>query len=525
MSDNLRQLANQMSELFVSHPDIHGLAKMTGITKERNGKQEAVCWTIKQPIQINDWITHLSGRNPSLGCFPLRPDGTVRWAALDIDVYQDPGLLDRIVTKVKEANLPLIPCRSKSSGAHLYLFFSESVPATLVIRKLKALSAYLGQGTSEIYPKQESIGTQENDARYGNWLNMPYSGRLRYALNLDEQTESGYPALSIEEFLAKANSYALTLGDLESLEVPQLQHTALPDGPPCLNYILENGLLVDGRRNDVLFQIGIYYKKADPENVEARLIEIAERYTSESDPLDQKEVRNIAKSVQKKDYKHACSKHPMVNHCNRDICSKCKFGVHSSNLLLGNRTLTMVETDPPIWYLTLDTDSGPKTISFNTDQISSNALFNKRVMETIREVLPPEEPEVWFEIKKNLMKSCQVVEIPEEATPVGQLRAALSEFANGATENTESIVTAGRAINTDTQEFCFRLQVFQEYLDRTRFKAMKPNEIIAALKNSFKGQVHRPTINSGRVRFWAIPIANLYEPTQPTDIRIPESVI
>ena len=51
--------------------------------------------------------------------------------------------------------------------------------------KLEKFAAYFGQGGSEIFPKQVTIGKDENDADYGNWINMPYNGEtdLRYRTN------------------------------------------------------------------------------------------------------------------------------------------------------------------------------------------------------------------------------------------------------------------------------------------------------------------------------------------------------
>ena len=87
--------------------------------------------------------------------------------------------------------------RSKSGGAHVYLFVQEPIPAKDMIDKLKSFSAFFGQGVCEIYPKQPKIGNRKDDSKYGNWINMPYSGSptLQYAIKPDG---TGYPP---DEFL------------------------------------------------------------------------------------------------------------------------------------------------------------------------------------------------------------------------------------------------------------------------------------------------------------------------------------
>ena len=52
---------------------------------------------------------------------------SVKWAAIDIDVndIDHTGLEEKVV----ELELPLVVYRSKSGGAHCYLFLEEPCPA------------------------------------------------------------------------------------------------------------------------------------------------------------------------------------------------------------------------------------------------------------------------------------------------------------------------------------------------------------------------------------------------------------
>ena len=59
--------------------------------------------------------------------------------------------------RVKGFSFPLVTFRSKSGGAHLFLFAKEFIPASLMQSKLKAMADALGYAGSEIFPKQTEI--------------------------------------------------------------------------------------------------------------------------------------------------------------------------------------------------------------------------------------------------------------------------------------------------------------------------------------------------------------------------------
>ena len=48
-------------------------------------------------------------------------------------------------------------CRSKSGGAHVFLFTDSFAPAALFRSKLKDMAAKLGYANAEIFPKQNKV--------------------------------------------------------------------------------------------------------------------------------------------------------------------------------------------------------------------------------------------------------------------------------------------------------------------------------------------------------------------------------
>jgi hypothetical protein len=79
--------------------------------------------------------------------------------------------------------LPLVVCRSKSGGAHLFLFVNQWASAKDMQEVLRHVAAALGYGDCEIFPKQTSLQLKRGDV--GNFLNLPFYDAeegLRYAI-------------------------------------------------------------------------------------------------------------------------------------------------------------------------------------------------------------------------------------------------------------------------------------------------------------------------------------------------------
>ena len=87
-------------------------------------------------------------------------------------------------------------CLSKSGGAHLYMFMVQSVSAKEIQFKLSEMATALGYPSAEVFPKQIELFVKEGEEKRdtGSWINLPYHGRNRYALNDDGS------AASLEKF-------------------------------------------------------------------------------------------------------------------------------------------------------------------------------------------------------------------------------------------------------------------------------------------------------------------------------------
>ena len=269
----------------------YGTYKIEG--SRGDGKQAGKAVVVRKPPTDDLWEKHLTGVEPSLGIIPIRADNTCIWGCIDIDQYP----LDHagLVKKIKSLELPLVVCRSKSGGAHVFLFTKEPIAAARMQEYLKSSAALLGEAGREIFPKQAEILVDRGDT--GNFLNLPYFGgdqTLRYGIKEDGS------AATLEEFyeLVQANIQG---PDVAIPEPPKKAEQPLADGPPCLQALCAQGV-PEGGRNNTLFNIGIYLKKVFPINWENPLIEHNFKYVHP--PLPNNEVQILVKQLNKKDYKY-----------------------------------------------------------------------------------------------------------------------------------------------------------------------------------------------------------------------------
>jgi hypothetical protein len=281
-----------------------------------NGKQAGKAVVVRKPPTDDLWVKHLEGVDPSLGIIPIRADNTCIWGCVDIDQY--PLDLAGLVKKVRSLNLPLVVCRSKSGGAHVFLFTTVPVSAYDMQKYLKNAAALLGEAGREIFPKQTEILVERGDT--GNFLNLPYFGGddgLRYGIK-DDGTSA-----SMEEFYTMYDKYVQS-PPLAFPEEPKQAEHPIKDGPPCLQALCAQGF-PEGTRNNGLFNVGIYLKRAVDGGWEDKLMEHNMKYFDP--PLGMSEIQLITKQLQKKDYKYKCKDAPINSFCNSGLCRTRKFGV------------------------------------------------------------------------------------------------------------------------------------------------------------------------------------------------------
>ena len=285
---------NRFKEIFTGLERAHGVTFVDkkGVDGEKiKGKS----FVKREPVTDNMWLSHLQGREPSLGIIPINDENKCIWGCIDIDSYAGFDH-QKLINKIKLLKLPLVVFRSKSGGAHVFCFTTVPVTAQLMRDKLLSVSAVLGYGGSEVFPKQVELKSEEDT---GNFLNLPYfngDNTTRYAFR-----ESGDGA-TMEDFYELYERNKLTPEKLETLEIKR-PLSEFSDGPPCIESLTQTKLN-DGR-DRVIYQYIQYAKRKWPEDWHNRINQFNYKYFE--NPLDDKTIQDKIKFHAKKDLGFKCN--------------------------------------------------------------------------------------------------------------------------------------------------------------------------------------------------------------------------
>lgn len=495
----MENLETRFAALFAGYNGAYGTYDVTDAdVREADGKKKGKAQTLRAEVTPTLWRCHLDGK-ASLGIIPIREDNTVVFGAIDVDSYSiDLGAL---ATKLDKLRLPLVPTRSKSGGMHCWLFTNEPVPAGLMQRKLREAAAALGYGTSEIFPKQTEVLFSRGDL--GSWINLPYFSGLsgkRFGVRPDGA------AMEIEEFLATADLKKLSRADLEAWTV-QVK-TDFAEGPPCLQHLATQGF-PSGTRNMGLFNLGVYARKAFPDSWEKVLEEYNLKFMQP--PLGANEVKEVVKSVKKKNYQYTCKGAPIASHCNAAVCRGRKFGVGEHHGMPSLGSLTKYNTNPPVWFL--DVEGGGR-LELGTDDLQMQPRFQRRCMDVLNTMPPAMNHQAWQALIQSLLDNATIVEAPHEGSAKGQFEVLVENFCTTRPGTSRDDLLRGRPVLMDGAYY-FRLQDLLDYLERRKFKELKINQVTSYLQNTM-GCKHKFFNHKGKgLNCWVL--AGLTKQTEPFD--------
>ena len=494
----MTELSQNFYTLFKGSKKAHGTFS---IEKTSDIKQKGVGKTVRSGgAEESHWQAHLGGEY-GLGVIPITEKNEVSWGCIDIDVY--PLDLAHIVNLVEHQNFPLAVCRSKSGGAHVFLFTKEPVPAGDMQDRLRELSAALGHGGVEIFPKQREILIERNDV--GSWLNMPYfggEGSTRYGYSEKGET------LSPQEFLDFVESRKITHEELLNIKVPTVDD--IKGGPPCLKVLLKQGF-PEGTRNNGLFNVGVYLKKSSPDEWEKQIEEYNRKYVTP--PLPAQEVLTLIKTLQKKEYNYKCSDEPIHSYCDRNQCLRCKFGVGDNHGTPTFSSLAKLDTEPPLWFLSID----DRRVELTTEQLQNQLRFQRICMEQLNLMPPRMSEKQWQALIQHLMNSgMEIIEVSSDASVEGQFMELLESFCTDlAQASVKDEILLGKPWTNENTTY-FRLKDLKEYLIKHRFTDMEINQIASRLRD-IGARNKFWNIKKRGVNVWSIP-AFEYE---TTDLQIP----
>ena len=463
-----------------------------------DGKQTGKAIVVRQPPTDDLWEKHLQGVEPSLGIIPIRADNTCIWGCIDIDQYP----LDHrgLVEKVRKLKLPLVVCRSKSGGAHCFLFTREPIPAAEMQTVLKAMAALLGEAGREIFPKQSEILVDRGDT--GNFLNLPYfagDDGMRYAIK-DDGT-----AASLEEFYQLYEDHVQN--EVPNVSPPPKPDQPVPDGPPCLQALCSQGF-PEGTRNNGLFNIGIYHKKANPHDWDTKLMEYNNKYFNP--PLGLTELQIIVKQLTKKEYLYKCKDQPLNSFCNSSMCRTRKHGIGANGPDSPTlASLSKYNSEPPLWFL----DVNGRRLELDTDSLYNQNLFQKACIDRINVLPPTLRKQDWEQVLNTLLREMveteQIQEAPEDTSVTGRFLDLLEDFTTHLQQALDrDEILMGRPWTDDVEaKTYFRFKDLEAHLKRNNFLGMSLGRMAQRIRD-LGGEPCTLYLKGRQTRCWRIPRFN-----------------
>ena len=501
-----QKLAAEFFQLFEGSDIAHGTYEVKG-GERADGKKHGQAKVLREAPTEEHWVEHLRG-GIGLGIIPIRSDNHCKWGAIDVDSYTVNH--KELVEKLATNKIPACVGRSKSGGAHIWLFVEEAVPAVEMQRKMTALAAALGYSDSEIFPKQATILVDRGDT--GNFLNMPYqSGDRTVRYGFDSKAET----LSTQQFLEYARANRLTAKGFAKLDVNfGTKQDILAEGPPCLQHLCRQGFS-EGSRNNALFNLGVYARLSDADNWES----LVQGYNVKhlSPPLSHTEVGTVIKQLNKKEYFYKCEDQPIKPFCNKEVCKTRKFGVGPAGLSNDLSSLTKIDGDPPIWILNVD----EQRVELSTQGLISQSQFQKDCVSQINKFPITVNQRAWQTRIQTLLDNLTIVEVPPDATLAGEFEDLLNSFCTERAKGSEKEdILQGISVWWDSRVY-FQVKDLRKHLTVNDFTHYTSNKVTLKLRD-LEAEKTFWRIKGKGVHVWSLPQAFFGEAEEDIPFDLPE---
>lgn len=510
----------KMMAFFAGNADAHGTH---GVPTSNGLKWEikSTAKTLREPVTLEVWRQHLEGTRP-LGVVPINDEAQCWWGSIDIDEY-DSDLLTMVRSAEK---YPLVPCRSKSGGLHLFLFVSEPVPAGDMQAVLRAVSASIGKAGSEIFPKQSEVLAHRGDV--GNWIVMPYYGDT-YGGKLQEQVglKKTGSTMTLQEFITLVQSKRLDATEFAALANSTRQgkvaaitkgrggkgkvggtsgNGPFGDGPPCLQHMSASGF-PEGGRNNALFMVGLYLKRSNPSEWKRMLEQDNQAYMRP--PLTSDEVTAVRKQLEKKEYEYTCGVEPMKGHCDSGLCRTRKFGVGDTGEYPDISCMTRYETEPTIWFVTV----AGRRIEVSTENLISYTRFQSVAADKLNRFFSPMKQADWLKILNEVSKTAEILDPPQGTSSTDIMHELLTEFLTNRSrgERMEDLLMGRPVLNEEHKRYYFRAQDLEAFIDKKKVKKEYTRAKLAWYIRSKDGGDSRLRIGKKQVSVWWIPMEHIEE--------------
>lgn len=489
-------LAQRMLAAFEGSKVAHGTTKVGKIG--RNGKAEADSRIVREPLTQELMQGHIDGKQ-GVGAIPINEDNKCRWGALDIDIYD----LDQneLQARIKKLKFPLLHCRSKSGGAHLYLFLEEYEQASVVREYLLEMAVALGHSGCEIFPKQDKILSERGDV--GNFINLPYfNADLPQRYCFDENVQS----LELEDFLNYIDTKSTKVASLEKLRTKK-QRKQFSDGPPCMQHMFSDGPVADDR-NKKMFMAGVYARLKHTDDWKQQMETMNQQLFTT--PLDAKEMLALQKSLERKEYFYTCEQEPFKSYCDKELCMSRRFGVgDAEEVAVSVGSLLVQLSEPRLYFLSV----AGQRVQLNSEQLQNQRLFQRACIEQIQVSTPILKERVWQKLLQSLLANSTKQEVPEELTLTGEFKDLLRQYCTSQIRamHPEEMLS-GKPWTDNSGYTSFLISGLMEFLHNRRFKAFTRAQIQEILKQMNNNQechghksINKADGSRSTTRVWWVP--------------------
>ncbi len=465
-------------EYFTGLQRSYGVCKVDdGYIDEVTGKKKWKHEWAKSPVTDQDYEDHIKGIR-SIGIQPCTDDGMARFGAIDVDKYP----IDKkfYLDVIQDKDLPIIPILSKSGGLHLYVFTARWVKAKEIRNFLEdLLFVFKLSAATEVFPKQTQLISSDGTVSNGNFINLPYNGDDRKALDVDGTT------MSFQKFVQTVGLNLVDPKDFKKIK-EDLVYAELKgggeefeDGPPCLQKLTKQQMTFTDGRDRFLYNYMVFAKKKylGDDTWKKMIVQAGRKYFSFDEHWTDDHIKSKIKSWEKQKKGFTCSDPLLEPHCMKALCTKRKYGVLSGEKenypTLSN--LQKINLQPnPEWRVTVEKEGG-ETVQLhlkNTYKLTQVHEFKNVLFEQALITAPTIKQDKFDQILKLLSSPEDKVEIIEPAagtSPLEVLQKLLEKHIYGAQATSFMSFASGRPLVDEK----FAWFVFDKFYDKLKNEEWK----------------------------------------------------
>jgi hypothetical protein len=461
-----------------------GLTRSYGVCKVDDGyidpetgkKKWKHEWT-KEPVTDQDYQDHLKGIK-SIGIQPCTDEGTARFGAIDVDKY--PIDTKFYLDVIQDKNLPIIPVLSKSGGLHLYVFTTRWAKAREIRSFLEdLLVAFKLPHATEIFPKQTQLISTDGTVSNGNFINLPYNGDDRKALDIDGSK------MPFQKFVETIKLNLVDPKDFKKIKEDIIYSELkgggeeFEDGPPCLQKLTKEIMTFTDGRDRFLYNYMVFAKKKYPgeDTWKKMVLQAGRKYFTFDEHWTDTHIESKIKSWEKQKKGFTCTDPLLEPNCMKALCVKRKFGVLSGEKAnyptLSNLQKINIKPNPE-WRVTVEHPDEKETIQLhlkNTYKLTQVHEFKTVLFEQAIIVAPSIKQDQFDEILKSISgkDKIEIIEPADGTSPIDILKKLLEKHIYGAQATSFMSFASGRPL----VEGKFAWFVFDKFLDKLKNEEWK----------------------------------------------------